>query len=40
MTLNGNAGNVPYYCFVIALGLQSSTHDIIEQKFNVEYAIP
>jgi hypothetical protein len=39
ITLNGN-GDIAYYCFVISPGLESSTHEIIEQKFNIgEYAL-
>jgi hypothetical protein len=38
MTLRGD-GNVAYYCFMVALGLKSKNHEILEQIFNEELAI-
>ena len=38
MTLRGN-GNVAYYCFIVALGLKSNNHEILEQIFNEELAV-
>jgi hypothetical protein len=38
MTLRGN-GNAAYYCFIVALGLKSNNHKILERKFNEELAV-
>jgi hypothetical protein len=38
MTLRGN-GNVAYYCFIVALGLKSNNHKILERIFNEELAV-
>jgi hypothetical protein len=38
MTLRGD-GNVAYYCFIVALGLKSNNHEILERIFNEELAV-